>query len=139
MLHGQAYANQPLGVDFLTTPAAPRPALDHWNATIADVKARLNPNAAPFSLHTSFTQDNTINYMSFEKDQGLSASDSAGSNIPSGLVGNPYPSSIAPMMPRPVMYNSSSLCPPVANHVRPNSAPTRYVYGFYFPKIHVDS
>ncbi|TCD63490.1 hypothetical protein EIP91_005349 [Steccherinum ochraceum] len=123
MLQGQVYANQPLSVDFLNPPA-PRPALDQWNATIADVKARLNPNAAPFSMNTAFN-DYVPRRSPFNQDQGFSPYEHSvcSNNVPSGLVGNPYQSA-APIMPRPIMYNS--LSPPATNQVRPNSAPSRW-------------
>jgi len=125
MLHGQAYANQPLNVDFMNpAPTPPRSALDQWDAAIADVKARLNPNATPFSMHGSFGQDISNRVSSFAKERGLGAFEHHNaSNLPSGLVGSPYQPTV-PMMPRPVLYNS--LCPPAVNPIRPNSAPGRW-------------
>lgn len=122
MLYGQTYANQPLSVDFLATAPSPRPVLDQWSATIADVKARLNPNAAPFLMHGNFSQD-ALSKTS-DREQGFNIFDPPDvSRISSRLVTNTYQSN-TPMMPRPMMFNS--LCPPNA-YVRPNSAPGRCV------------
>ncbi|KAH8084335.1 hypothetical protein BXZ70DRAFT_957746 [Cristinia sonorae] len=120
-LQGQVYANQPLSVNFLTPAPTPRPVvLDQWSATIAEVKARLNPNATPFSMQPKYGQDTASQYPLYDKDHGFNAFESSlGSKFLSGHVDNPYQPT-APMMPRPVSYNS--LCPP-ANYVRPNSAP----------------
>lgn len=126
MLHGQAYANQPLNVDYMNPAPAPRSALDQWDAAIADVKARLNPNAAPFSMHGIFGQDISNRTSPFAKEQGLNVFEpSNNSKLASGLVGNPYQSNVPTMMPRSLSY--SSLCPPSTGYVRPNSAPGRYV------------
>ncbi|KZT01213.1 uncharacterized protein LAESUDRAFT_739252 [Laetiporus sulphureus 93-53] len=122
-LHGQMYSNNPVKVEFMQLDAGSAPFGSNLSNT-KDVKAGLNPHAAPFIAPAGLPQDTVLApvaqlYSHVNADQNRIAG-----AIPSGLLAvNPY--ALSPYATPGSLY--THLYVPIAGTIRPSSAPSPYV------------
>lgn len=123
-LSGQYYANRPVQVDFfLPKPSTPSDGdLNMWAPLRSDLKAGLNPRAAPFLVARSASHDGlTSTIASYSGAPSLTVTDD-GAGPSASFPNSPFVST--PALPSP-MYANTGLFAPQVDMLRPRSAPSR--------------